>query len=71
MLVSASKVTVEIYDIAGRLISTPIQDTFSAGTNQIVLNRNSSNLSRGYYIYKVSITNENGTFTENKKMLVQ
>lgn len=70
LLTSASKVRIDLYDIAGRLISTPINETFSAGTNNLVLSRNDAKLSSGYYIYKVTITNDNGSFTENKKMLV-
>ncbi|WP_298222018.1 T9SS type A sorting domain-containing protein [Flavobacterium sp.] len=71
MLVSSSKVLIEIYDISGKHISTPVRGTFPAGTNNINLDRSSAKLSSGHYIYKVTISNNDGTFTENKKMLVQ
>jgi hypothetical protein len=41
----------------------------NAGVNNVTLNRN--NLNSGYYLYKVSITNQNGSFEESKKMLVK
>jgi protocatechuate 3,4-dioxygenase beta subunit len=68
---ASSKVKIEIYDLMGRLISTPINDSFPSGTNNLILDRNKSKLSSGYYIYKVSIENENGVYTENKKMIVK
>jgi protocatechuate 3,4-dioxygenase beta subunit len=66
-----SKVTLAIYDLNGRLIATPIKNDFQAGTNNIVLDRNTLPLSSGYYIYKVTVDNANGSFTQNKKMLVR
>lgn len=70
-LVSSSKVVIEIYTLDGKHVSTPVRGNFPAGTNNINLDRSSARLNRGYYIYKVTITNDGGSFTENKKMLVQ
>lgn len=64
-----SKVNVQLFDMTGRLIGTPINKTFSAGTNNLSLDRNG--LSSGYYIYKVKVINDNGTFEQSKKMLVE
>jgi hypothetical protein len=41
----------------------------NAGTNTVTMNRNS--LAAGYYLYKVSIKNQNGSFEESKKMLIK
>ena len=64
-----SKVKMELYDLTGRLIDTPINDDYPAGTNYLLISRKS--LSSGYYIYRVIIENEKGVFTESKKMIVQ
>lgn len=66
---SDSKVTLQLFDLMGRLIATPINTTLSYGTNSLVLDRNG--LSSGYYIYKVKVVNANGTFEQSKKMLVE
>lgn len=66
-----SKIKVEVYDLTGRLISTPIDDVFPSGVNHLVLDRAKYKWNSGYYIYKVIIDNDNGIFTENKKMLLK
>ncbi|WP_395064312.1 T9SS type A sorting domain-containing protein [Flavobacterium sp.] len=71
MLNADAKVKIELYDLSGRLISTPINESYSMGLNTIVIDKNKAKLSSGYYIYKVYITTENGIYTENKKMLVK
>jgi hypothetical protein len=68
-LSSDSKVTVQVFDMTGRLIGTPINKNLSAGTNDLTLDRNG--LSSGYYIYKVKVVNDKGTFEQSKKMLVE
>lgn len=65
---SDSKVTVQLFDLMGRLIATPINTNLSYGTNSLILDRNG--LSSGYYIYKVKVVNANGTFEQSKKMVV-
>ncbi|WP_162126545.1 T9SS type A sorting domain-containing protein [Flavobacterium phycosphaerae] len=64
-----SKVTVQLFDLTGRLIATPIDKNFSYGANSLVLDRNG--LSSGHYIYKVKVVNEKGTFEQSKKFLVE
>ncbi|WP_333599237.1 T9SS type A sorting domain-containing protein [Flavobacterium sp.] len=64
-----SKVTVQLFDLMGRLIATPIDKNLSYGANSLVLDRNG--LSSGYYIYKVKVVNANGTFEQSRKMLVE
>lgn len=68
----SSKITIQIYDLVGRLIATPVKrKEYSVGTNEITLNRSSLNVASGYYLYNVTIENDNGSFTESKKMLIR
>lgn len=64
-----SEVNISIYDLTGRRVYTAYNGSMAAGENNITLNRNG--LSGGYYLYKVSIKNQNGSFEESKKMLVK
>ena len=68
-LKESASVDVQIYDLTGRLISTPIQTVLPAGSNNLKVDRNG--LSSGYYIYKVKIANTNGIFEQSKKMIVE
>lgn len=70
-LASSSDVHIEIFDLTGRSIAVITNEKLTAGTHQIHLNRGDYSLSSGYYIYKVTISNNQGTFTENKRMLVK
>jgi hypothetical protein len=71
MLNADANVKIEFYDLTGRLISTPINAMYTSGLNNILIDKNKSKLSSGYYIYKVHIENSDGIYTENKKMLVK
>lgn len=64
-----SKVTIAINDLTGRKIFTAFDGSMNAGINDFTLNRN--NLASGYYVYKISISNQNGSFEESKKMIVK
>jgi protocatechuate 3,4-dioxygenase beta subunit len=64
-----SEVAVAVFDLTGRSVYSAFSGKLYAGQNNITLNR--GNLSSGYYIYKVSIKNSNGTFEESKKMMVR
>lgn len=64
-----SQVSVAVFDLTGRKVYSAFSGKMTAGENNITLNRGS--LSNGYYIYKVAVTNPNGTFEESKKMLVK
>ncbi|MFN8275637.1 MAG: T9SS type A sorting domain-containing protein [Flavobacteriaceae bacterium] len=70
-LTSNSDVSLEVYDMTGRRVIKPIERNLSAGTHQISLNRVEFSLSSGYYIYKITITNHQGVYTENKRMLIK
>lgn len=71
LLNETAKIKIDLFDVTGRLISTPINGTYYSGLNNIVIDKNKANLTSGYYIYKVHIETENGVYTENKKMLVK
>lgn len=64
-----SMVTVQLFDLTGRLISTPINGSFTAGKNELTLNRNG--ISSGYYIYKVKVVNDSGVSEQSKKILFE
>jgi len=64
-----SEVHITVFDLTGRHVATAYDGSMSAGVNNVTLSRNS--LTSGYYLYKVSITNQNGSFEESKKMLVK
>lgn len=68
-LKSDASVSVQIFDLTGRLVASPIDENFAAGANLITINRNG--LSSGNYIYKVKVTNEEGVFQQSKKMIVK
>lgn len=60
------KVTLKIYDVMGREISTIIDDYFEAGEQLLKLDINNlKDLCSGIYFYKISTKN----FTQTKKML--
>ena len=64
-----SEVAVAVFDLTGRNVYSAFSGKLYEGENSITLNR--VNLSSGYYIYKVSISNANGIFEESKKMMVR
>lgn len=67
-LFADAKVSVQLFDLMGRLMATPINKNLSAGNNELEINRNG--LSGGYYIYKVKVVTNDGTFEQSRKMLV-
>ncbi len=64
-----ANVSVQIFDLMGRLIATPINKALSAGSNELSIERNG--LSSGYYIYKVKVSGDRGIFEQSRKMLVE
>jgi len=60
----SSRVTLKIYDILGREVSTLINDTRNAGNYEV--NFDASNLASGMYIYTINADN----FTSSKKMML-
>lgn len=64
-LMKPSYVSLKVYDIMGRLVSTIINnEQFNAGTNEVVFNGEA--LSSGIYYYTLTA----GDFTDTKKMLL-
>lgn len=64
-----SMITVQLFDLTGRLISTPINGSFTSGKNELTLNRNG--ISSGYYIYKVKVATDSGVAEQSKKILFE
>lgn len=71
VLSSDSKVTLQLFDLTGRNVGKPIQNDFNSGSNSITISKSALNLSSGYYIYKIDVQSDSGTFTTSKKMLVK
>jgi len=61
----SSDVLIQIYDIRGRIISTPVKDNIKAGKYR--LNYNAENLSSGTYFYSLYV---DGKLINTKKMLL-
>jgi hypothetical protein len=61
---SASKVTLDVYDVLGRHIQSLIDDYQEQGSHSIVFN--ASNLSSGVYFYRLSA----GSYTATKRMVL-
>jgi len=60
-----TNVTIKVYDLLGRLVSTLVNNEFrNAGRYDVIWNAN--NFASGIYIYKI----EAGTFIETKKMVL-
>jgi hypothetical protein len=64
----ASKVSIKIFDITGREVSTVVNETKEAGTYTI--NVNASNLSSGVYFYKMNANNGSSNFEKTMKMMI-
>lgn len=62
-----AKVTVQLFDLMGRLVATPISKNLATGANELTIDRNG--LSSGYYIYKVRVVTEEGTSEQSRKMV--
>lgn len=63
-LLAGSKVTLRIYDVLGREVTTPVNEEQSAGWKEVQWN--AVNVSSGIYFYKLT----SGNFTETKRMIV-
>jgi hypothetical protein len=61
-------VTISIYDILGRLVTTLVNETQDAGRHSI--RWNASDLGSGNYFCRMEARNEVGTFTSMKKLLL-
>jgi len=63
-IAKAGPVTLEIYDVLGRRVSTLVNQVQKAGDYSIVYN--ASNIASGVYFYRII----SGTFVQTKKMIV-
>jgi hypothetical protein len=63
-LPKASKVTIKLYDILGRLVKELVNDFKDVGYHSLTFD--GTNLSSGVYFYKL----EAGTFVDSKKMVI-
>ena len=61
-------VSIKIYDLSGREISTLILANKKSGMHSFVFSR--GNLMRGIYLYQITATSGNKTFTKTNKMIV-
>ncbi|HVN49261.1 MAG TPA: T9SS type A sorting domain-containing protein, partial [Bacteroidota bacterium] len=70
-LPSKSFVTLKVYDILGREVSTLMNQEKEEGTYNVMFN--ASNLASGMYFYRIAATSLDGSnknFVETKKMLL-
>src|SRR4030095_13738005 len=63
-LIKSANVTLVVYDVTGRIVSTLVNEHQNTGTHTIDFD--GSNLASGIYIYKISA----GDFTDIKKMIL-
>jgi hypothetical protein len=68
-LPQTANVTVEVYDLLGRKVSTAYSGELSAGSGRTV-RINGSSLSSGTYFYRARVKMEDGTRTKSGKMTV-
>ncbi|NOY49874.1 MAG: T9SS type A sorting domain-containing protein [Chlorobi bacterium] len=65
----SSNVTLEVYDITGRIVASLPSKRQSAGDHEFRFD--ASNLASGVYTYKLVAYNDKGAFVRSSKMLVQ
>ncbi|MCB0723259.1 MAG: T9SS type A sorting domain-containing protein [Ignavibacteriae bacterium] len=61
-------ITLEVFDIYGRRVSTLVNGDMNVGNYKTLFNAESQ--SSGTYFYRLDFNGENNTFTETKKMIV-
>jgi hypothetical protein len=61
-------VSVQVFDLAGKVVAMPVSGHKPAGLHTIDFN--SKNVSKGTYYYKVTVTSGNKMFTKTNKMTV-
>jgi hypothetical protein len=71
-LMHDSHVRIDIADASGRKVMTLIHEQLEAGVQRIPLYRvtNGVTLSAGVYTYQLTVTNENGKFSQKKFITV-
>lgn len=66
-LIQSSTVGVEFFDFVGRSIKKIENQKFSQGKNELALDL--SDLKAGNYLYKFTVSNVNGEFSQTKKLI--
>lgn len=67
-LVQAADLTIDLYDLQGRKLTSIAKNNLSSGDHEISLNMQSLGLSTGNYVYQMTLSNKNGIFTDCKMM---
>jgi protocatechuate 3,4-dioxygenase beta subunit len=67
-LVNASKVTLELYDLAGQKVASVVENNLGAGDQAIALNMAKLGIANGNYAYQLVVENANGVFRQTKIM---
>jgi N-acetylmuramoyl-L-alanine amidase len=62
----ASKVSLKVYDVLGRMIATLVDDVKPAGSYRVVFDVNRYNLASGVYLYKL----QTSEFSQTRKMIL-
>jgi hypothetical protein len=57
-----------IFDVLGREVATLVSEDLKAG--QYAVNYNASNLPSGVYLYRLTVTGDNSSFTSTKKLML-
>lgn len=69
-LPAESKVTLKVYNVLGREISTLVNGNQAAGRYNVKFDAGSKGLSSGVYYYRLQVNNALGIFNETKKMIL-
>jgi len=67
-LMHTSRVQIDILDAKGRQVMTLANETFEAGVQRVPLYRttNGTILASGNYLYRLTVSNENGTYNQTR-----
>jgi len=65
-----SKVTLKVYNVLGKEITTLFNGNQAAGRYNVKFDAGSKKLSSGVYYYRLQVNNALGNFTETKKMIL-
>jgi hypothetical protein len=66
---SQSKVSVQILDLNGRFVSTPVSSNLGIGKHTLSFDRGT--LVTGIYLYKITVENDNGTFEKSSRLIMK
>ncbi len=69
-IVSASKVKLSVFDMLGRKVADLVNEYQSAGNYNINFDVSTlkQNISSGIYLYRIDVSNSEGTFSDSRKM---